>query len=101
MKLGAGWIRKAAEGDQNSPGLSSAQLDLGRYYQYGEGVSPDHEEAMKWYLKAAQEGHNVGIRFYFGIGVMKDLAQGLMWIYKAEQNGSTQAARFLQHMRGQ
>ena len=251
MKLGAGWIRKAAEGDQNSPGLSSAQLDLGRCYQYGEGVSPDHEEAMKWYLKAAQEGqdvwamylvgrcydegtgvvtdkqealrwyekaaahghakalyelarrydygndvpadpakaaslyhqaaemgladaqnaygvalffgegvpenkqeaasfyrqaaeqghkyaqynlamcyehgngvksdpvqafiwfskaaasgdedaqYNVGIRFYFGIGVMKDLAQGLMWIYKAEQNGSTQAARFLQHMRGQ
>ena len=45
-------LRKAA-----TQGDTSAQINLGDMYAKGEGVSKDLQEAMKWYLMAAEQGH--------------------------------------------
>ena len=44
--------RKAAE-----QGYAQAQFDLGHCYFYGWGVAEDKAEAVKWYRKAAEQGH--------------------------------------------
>jgi TPR repeat protein len=45
------WLRKAAE-----QGKVDAQLVLGRYYRFGEGVPKDYAEATRWYRNAADQG---------------------------------------------
>ena len=37
-------------------GLAKAQHNLGNMYYKGKGVSADVAEAVKWYLKAAEQG---------------------------------------------
>jgi len=46
------WLHKAAK-----QGDVIAQLNLGRMYYYGEGVTKDNAEAGKWYRKAAEQGN--------------------------------------------
>ena len=50
-----GWwnqfYREAEAGDAN------AQYKLGLSYEYGKGVPQDYMEALKWYRKAAGQGH--------------------------------------------
>ena len=46
------WFHKAAE-----QGNATAQYNLGRMYQNGEGVTRDFAEARRWYQKAAAQGH--------------------------------------------
>ncbi len=41
----------AAQGDAH------AQFNLGVMYDKGRGVSQDYAEAVKWYRKAAEQGH--------------------------------------------
>ena len=43
--------RMAAEG-----GDSDAQYWLGVMYRYGRGVSQDYKEALRWFLKSAEQG---------------------------------------------
>jgi len=38
-------------------GDAAAQNRLGSIYQHGEGVPKDDAESVKWYLKAAENGH--------------------------------------------
>ena len=38
-------------------GYARAQYLLGECYNYGNGVDEDEEEAVKWYRKAAEQGH--------------------------------------------
>lgn len=35
----------------------SAQFNLGMMYEKGDGVGQDYFEALKWYKKAAEQGH--------------------------------------------
>ena len=43
--------KKAEAGD------ASAQFNLGLRYAQGRGVPYDEKEALKWYRKAAEQGH--------------------------------------------
>jgi TPR repeat protein len=38
-------------------GLASAQFNLGRMYYNGEGVPQDSKTAVKWFRRAAEQGH--------------------------------------------
>ena len=41
----------------NGTGNSSAQNSLGACYYNGEGVEQNYTEAVKWFRKAAEQGH--------------------------------------------
>jgi TPR repeat protein len=58
--------KAAAKGDANAvntiksaanQGDVTAQYIIGKLYERGEGVKPDHNEAMKWYSLAAVQGN--------------------------------------------
>lgn len=38
-------------------GGKNAQYNLGQCYRLGRGVAEDITEAVKWYRKAAEQGH--------------------------------------------
>ena len=46
--------RRAEQGD------AEAQFSLGFRYGEGEGVPEDRQEALKWWRKAAEQGHAMG-----------------------------------------
>ena len=48
-------------------GNAEAQLNLGQAYAYGQGVTQDGAEALRWYRLAADQGHVLG---HYGLGVM-------------------------------
>jgi uncharacterized protein len=50
LKLAAKWYLKAAQ-----QGEISAQQAIGELYEFGEGVQPDHVEALDWIRKATVE----------------------------------------------
>src|SRR6516165_9492386 len=69
---------KAEAGDAQS------QVELGRRYHKGEGVTKDQVEAVKWYRKAAEQNfakaqYNLGICYDQGAGVAKDQREGVKW----------------------
>src|SRR5215475_3863064 len=62
---------KAEAGDEES------QVELGRRYEFGEGVAKDQVEAVKWYRKAAEQHvaaaqYYLGNCYYQGTGMAKD-----------------------------
>jgi TPR repeat protein len=65
-------------------GDSQAQVTLGIMYDFGHGVSKDPAEAIKWYIKAAEQGipvvqHDVGVKYFEGQGVDKDYLKAAYW----------------------
>src|SRR5208283_4132294 len=58
---------KAESGDAVS------QINLGKMYENGQGVSQDQTEAVKWYRKAAVQGDDVA---QFNLGIMYDNGYG-------------------------
>ena len=72
------WFNSAAQGN------ALAQYHLGVAYGFGLGVVPDHEIALKWYLKSAEQGnafaqHHLSLLYYFGNGVPEDKKYAYMW----------------------
>lgn len=68
------------------------QESLGRQYYFGEGVPKDYEEAAKWYVKAANQGHNtaqcrLALCYYWGQGVTQDYSEAVKWYRKAAEQG--------------
>ena len=58
-------------------GASYAQYNLGLCYAKGEGLAKDPVEAVRWYLKAAEQGDayaqfSLGLCYATGQGVAKD-----------------------------
>jgi TPR repeat protein len=57
------------------------------------GKAPDYAEAMRWYLKAANEANNalaennIGRAYQAGNGVLKDAAAAASWYKKAADQG--------------
>ena len=56
----------------------------------------DYSKAMKWYLKAAEQGDahshfRVGSMYFYGYGVPKDYSTALKWYLKAAEQGDTNA----------
>ncbi len=85
---------KAEQGD------ATAQFNLGVCYAYGDGVSEDQVEAVKWYRKAAEQGIvdaqvNLGICYSDGDGVSQDQEEAVKWYRKAAEQGNTSAQFFL------
>ena len=69
-----------------------AQSNLGIKYHYGEGVTKNYAEAVKWYLKAAKQGNavaqnNLGAMYSSGQGVLKDYTEAVKWYIKAAEQG--------------
>ena len=67
-------------------GNAEAQTLLGAMYWSGEGVTRDHKEAAKWYLRAAEKGYaraqnDIGFMYGFGEGTPpKDNVQAYKWL---------------------
>ncbi len=87
-------------------GNLEAQHGLAAFYAT-EDLSElkDEAEAVRWYTKAAEQGHaesqyDLGFMLILGEGTEKDVAKGLWWMEQAVANGSHYAARVLSDMYG-
>ncbi len=63
-------------------------------------MKQDYAEAVKWYQKAAEQGHagaqnNLGVCYEYGEGVKQDYAEAVKWYQKAAQQGNVNAMRNL------
>ena len=78
---------KAEQGD------ALAQYILGLYYEDGQGVIQDYEEAVKWIRLAAEQGNevaqnNLGLCYEHGEGVIQDYKEAYKW-YLLAYSGSS------------
>ncbi len=92
-------VGNEAMGARNTETVSKQQLEqwfeMGRKYGFGEGVSVDYKEAVKWYRKAAEGGHakaqnNLGVCYVEGKGVAKDACEAVKWFTKSAEQGYVQ-----------
>nr|WP_271873207.1 tetratricopeptide repeat protein [Rubripirellula sp.] len=79
--------KKAAES-----GDATAQFNLGKMYESGQGVPQDYADAMKWYRLAADQGYakaqiNIGVMYDNGQGVPQDYAEAMKWYRLAADQG--------------
>ena len=63
----------------------------------------DYAEALKWYRKAAEQGHakaqvNLGVMYRGGIGVTQDNAEAVKWYRKSAEQGNAKAQVNLGYM---
>ncbi|KAF9102136.1 hypothetical protein BGX29_004910 [Mortierella sp. GBA35] len=77
-------------------GYAAAQVNIGKLYENGQGVTQDYSAAMEWYLKAAKRGYplaqsNVGAFYERGLGVLLDYKVALEWYLKAASQGDASA----------
>jgi TPR repeat protein len=73
-----------------------AQNNLGSFYAAGQGVEVDHETAVQWFRRAAEQGYppaqcNLGIAFSHGIGVAQSYDEAVKWFRLAEAQGFPEA----------
>jgi TPR repeat protein/serine/threonine protein kinase len=69
-----------------------AQMQLGKCYMLGNGVTPDGVKAAKWFRKPAELGNvnaqsTLGLLYMKGQGVPKNLDEALKWYLKAAKQG--------------
>ena len=65
-------------------------------YAKGQGVTQDVVEAVRWYRKAAEQGHataqyNLGAMYGKGQGVTQDAVEAVRWCRKAAEQGHATA----------
>ncbi len=78
-------------------GSSKAQWLLAHIYRYDLlGNGEDEEQAFKWYLKAAENGHvaakrEVGQSYMYETGVVQDYAKAHSWLMKAAKSHDAEA----------
>jgi TPR repeat protein len=90
-KLLADIRTKAEKGDAQS------QYELGKASEEGSlGMAEDYMEAVKWYRKAAEQGHaqaqsSLGFCYRQGNGVAEDYVEAVKWYRKAAEQGLAQA----------
>jgi hypothetical protein len=82
-----GEVRTLAE--SGDPG---AQYELGTRYHYGDGVPQSDPEAVKWFIRAAEQGHVVsqamlGYFYWVGQGIPRDLNKAYFWSVLARAGG--------------
>ena len=68
-----------------------------------EGVNEDYSEAVKWFLKAAEQGNinaqlALGSCYYYGLGIAKDYFEAEKWWRKAAEQGSDEAVKNLKKL---
>ena len=69
-----------------------AQLTLGNMYAQGEGVVQSHQEAVKWFRKAAEQGQvlaqfKLGVAYESGTGLAQSYQETAKWYRKAADQG--------------
>ena len=74
-------------------GDADAQYELSGLYAEGEGVEQNLVEAVKWYHKAAEQGHDsaqykVGLSYQNGVGVSKSDKEAYIWLSISAENGA-------------
>ena len=65
-------------------------------YALGQGVARDDAEAVRWYLKAAEQGiavaqSNLGTMYRLGQGVAQEFANALNWYWQAAEQNDAKA----------
>src|SRR5262245_6778407 len=81
-------------GADHGDGISMA--NLGKLYQYGQGVAQDYVKARDWYEKAAANGYanamfSLGGLYQNGQGVAQDYAKAREWYEKGAAKGDASA----------
>ena len=74
------------------PEDAESQFNLGLRFADGNGETADYAEALKWYVKAAGQGHcvaqyHLGLMYGRGQGAQRDNATAGMWLRKAAELG--------------
>ena len=86
-------------------GCADAQNILGDIYGENYLIPRDEEETVKWYRKAAEQGHavaqtNLGFAYAIGQGVKQDFVQAHMWLSLAADQGDDRARKGLEGFKG-
>ena len=81
---------------QAEQGDAQAQYELAMMYEKGKGVEQNIDEALKWFNKAAGNGHvgsmiDLGWFYQNGQYVEKDVDKAIEWYEKAAEQGNPQA----------
>jgi TPR repeat protein len=81
-------------------GDADAQYALGCFYFNGWGVSLDYVEAVKWFRKATEQGHDkaqscLGLCYYWGKGVPRDYSEAVKLLRKPAEQGEPAAQGLL------
>ena len=82
-----------------------AQYFLGRMYAEGRGVETNHDEAAKWFRKAAEKGvqdaqFRLGGCYENGQGVPKDMEYAYGWYSVSAHIGNPKAAAVMKEAAG-
>ena len=61
-------------------------------YECGDGVMQDYDEALQWYLMAAEQGYGdaqfrLGMMYKEGLGVEEDEAEAVMYLWLGGRQG--------------
>ncbi len=75
-------------------GGADSQILVGYACETGEGTEKDPVTAVKWYRKAAEQGHPkafalLGEKYRLGLGVRQDLIQANMFFTLGARRGET------------
>lgn len=89
----------ATEGQTRAlPEDAEVQYQLGLCYHRGTctGVPLDYPEAIRWWRKAAEQGHaeaqyTLGTRYYLGIEIPREDGEALKWWRRAAEQGHVEA----------
>ena len=77
---------------------------MGECYFYGHGVSHDSSTGIRWYWKAAKQGHS-GAKFMLGVcykngnGVIKDIDMARKLLTESAEQGHEEAKKQLNEMK--
>ena len=77
---------------------SEAEFNMGVMYGTGKGVAVDYQEALRWYTKAARQGHgkaqtNLGVMYGTGKGVPQNNVMAYMWLEIGSAQGISNAKK--------
>jgi TPR repeat protein len=76
--------------------IEDSLIPVAKAYDKGLGVTQDKDEALKWYMKAAEAGiseaqFRLGVKYDLGDGVLKDKQKALQWYLKAANKSGIEA----------
>jgi TPR repeat protein len=76
------------------------QFRVGLMYKKGFGVTKNDQEAINWFIKAAEQGHkkaqfNLGLMYKKGCGVTKNDQEAIKWLKKSAKQGHMQSQGLL------
>ena len=74
-------------------GDADAQFELAGLYAEGDGVKQNLTEAVKWYRKAAEQGHDgaqykLGLSYQNGKGIPQSDTDAYIWLNISAENGA-------------